>query len=1005
MGGVVRELDLLARASALNGPPDGPPSGPSEITPPELRPETELYQRLLRYLKVSVDIDMISGTSAGGINGVFLALARVRGCDLSSMREMWLKLGSLLDLLREPNDKAVPSLLYGDEWMYDKLLSQLKDLADHGHPHNVRPGVPVQLHVTTTLLSGEEDAFVDSFGTNVPNTNHRGVFTFTAEQLASDGIDRVLALAARSTASFPGAFEPSFIPVGTSTPAAGKVAGRPDMAEYTNFSRSHWVSDGGVLNNMPLGLVLDDIFERPAQRDVRRALLYVIPTTTPSTGPTPVTSDNFDEPYGLVDGLLKNVSALAKQSVARDLSAIRDHNDRVTARRSKRLQIVELAMRAPSVRLLTLEQYCDYLDRITEHTANRLVDALLSTLSAAQIEATRTVLAVAASSTSTGAASTDPARRLESVRPALVAQARQELNSRAPYSRLPADASDFTAAGRAAFDGMKAIALSVLRTALALANDEQHGKVLAAIKEVHDAAEDRVGDTKLRALAGQASSGAATAEDALRTLVSDFQRRDTVSADRWGNLAGALNPGLLEHIAFATGESLGASEMCRPQPRDRDLATLQRYFIFLFNSDRTTEVQLFDLSVTEHAHLPTSADPDQLVDLIQVSADSTCGLAPERRAAARKLTGLQLRNFGAFYKRSWRANDWMWGRLDGAGWLVHLLLDPKRLVQIAASAPPGVAAASIAAGLADAVGITEPTPPEVLANLAFLDGVPAADGCPPDVAVTSIWLAEQWQRRIASEEFPIIAAAVDTDHSPAESRAWAAQAKAPDADVRQLLRESPVADERFTSDVGTPLMMETLTKAAATTTSAAAGVPAFVRAAKPLLVTAQTITQGAYVTVRAFQGDHPRITIAGLIFTAFGAVLAAQNSTIFSLSGLAIALIGLYLVVLCAWQGGKRTAVALLSATVVVLLGALIAPSGRTILFGDTKKPGVLANAVFWLGTEPWHPLVAVIGIVAAVLLSAIIINRRPHWSRPPAAHSGRPVHPVTHPNKADHVP
>ena len=40
---------------------------------------------------------------------------------------------------------------------------------------------------------------------------------------------------------------------------------------------------------------------------------------------------------------------------------------------------------------------------------------------------------------------------------------------------------------------------------------------------------------------------------------------------------------------------------------------------------------------------------------------------------------MQFHHFGAFYKRSWRANDWMWGRLDGAGWLVHLVLDPRRV--------------------------------------------------------------------------------------------------------------------------------------------------------------------------------------------------------------------------------------------------------------------------------------------------------------------------------------
>jgi Protein of unknown function (DUF3376) len=36
------------------------------------------------------------------------------------------------------------------------------------------------------------------------------------------------------------------------------------------------------------------------------------------------------------------------------------------------------------------------------------------------------------------------------------------------------------------------------------------------------------------------------------------------------------------------------------------------------------------------------------------------------RPATAKVAGLQLGHFGGFVKESWRANDWMWGILDGA---------------------------------------------------------------------------------------------------------------------------------------------------------------------------------------------------------------------------------------------------------------------------------------------------------------------------------------------------
>jgi hypothetical protein len=46
-----------------------------------------------------------------------------------------------------------------------------------------------------------------------------------------------------------------------------------------------------------------------------------------------------------------------------------------------------------------------------------------------------------------------------------------------------------------------------------------------------------------------------------------------------------------------------------------------------------------------------------------------------------KLAGMQLGHFAAFVKRSWRANDWMWGRLDGITWMGRILFDGETEVE------------------------------------------------------------------------------------------------------------------------------------------------------------------------------------------------------------------------------------------------------------------------------------------------------------------------------------
>ncbi|MBT8240554.1 MAG: DUF3376 domain-containing protein, partial [Acidimicrobiia bacterium] len=56
------------------------------------------------------------------------------------------------------------------------------------------------------------------------------------------------------------------------------------------------------------------------------------------------------------------------------------------------------------------------------------------------------------------------------------------------------------------------------------------------------------------------------------------------------------------------------------------------------------------------------------------------GTVVNRLAVEDKLAGNQLVNFGAFFSAQWRANDWMWGRLDTAASLVDLLADSTRWV-------------------------------------------------------------------------------------------------------------------------------------------------------------------------------------------------------------------------------------------------------------------------------------------------------------------------------------
>ena len=205
------------------------------------------------------------------------------------------------------------------------------------------------------------------------------------------------------------------------------------------------------------------------------------------------------------------------------------------------------------------------------------------------------------------------------------------------------------------------------------------------------------------------------------------------------------------------------------------VADLLRYLTGQAGGDwvDTVAARLFDLHVARYVMQPDGLLADQALELIQMSSDTRTSLDP-RTLAAEKLTGLQLHHFGAFCKASWRANDWMWGRLDGAGWLVHMLLDPGRLHDLASMASdPDAFRAGLRVKLEQIAG--SPAPPGVWTPFpaqpgrppvpAELDFLSAAQPPPPPVSlpVTAIWVASGLQRIIAAEELPHVAEQVGVD--------------------------------------------------------------------------------------------------------------------------------------------------------------------------------------------------------------------------------------------------
>jgi patatin-related protein len=1019
MAGVAREMNLLAQASQWRKtcPDDSqPPDAPS-------RASRELYKNLIDLLDMVVDVDILSGTSAGGINAALLASSRVTGADLGGLRDLWLDLGALSDLLRDPTDKNTPSLLYGDKRMFAVLAKELPRLAK-GPFEAPKDPPPTTLYVTTTLLSGEASQFTDSFGTLVQDVDRRGLFTFTETDLAETDQAQsetaaALALAARSSASFPVAFEPSFVPFRDKVLARGGVPSRPKMDAYANITRPHWVADGGLLDNQPIDVLLKRIFDSRAERRVRRVLLFVVP----SSGPGPELSeeipvDDVNEPLGLVDGLLKDLSAVTTQSISADLRAIRAHQDRMEARTDTRLRLAEVAKGLE--RLLTKSLLKDYTTREATKQTHALTAALLRELGTWPPASSKSPGSIPVKWEKQLAIGGDAEKVCrQKIKDTLLAAWRSE--------ELPENTDGLAQYGQPALDLAKACALSIVQAAYQLAKPEQADtadpaqtdmeKLADLSRGIHDAckppvvsngeAEKQLPPADFGKLVRELCKDQESLKSAAGKLAEHYLSTSTVVAQAWEDLAAALAENcdtLLELVSNAPSDGEAPTDSLIGQRREAADA-LDKYLAYLMpkvNSEsrqkdpKIVARKLFDLAVTQRAMLPAEADIEQSLELVQVSADTRSLFAPNFQTAQQKLTGMQFHHFGAFYKRSWRANDWMWGRLDGAGWLVHVLLDPRHVRWIVERA--GIQRGGRAQWFRDKLRKLVPKIPDdgyplvdavtgvqqsltdrkVLDELEFLDH--PSMPIPPSLPLTSLWVARAWQQLVLDEELDGLAKSVTNpqpgktpDWSPTKSRTWAEKVQARDGAAKYaLLNENPVAGETFDTDKGSPLMAHTITKAAATASAAAGSVRQLPGVLKPPVVTLQTLALGGYRVVSLNKGVARSSIIFGALLLVLGIAFAIQSVAILGVTGLAVAGIGAYLVVLGTWQVSTRLLFALLSATVVLAMVALTFHVVRDWLFGtDKDHSGVVGAHVYWLGTQWWHPLIVIGAIAAAIILVA----------------------------------
>jgi patatin-related protein len=294
-------------------------------------------------------IDLLSGTSAGGINAVFLAKAlAMKAKDLEDLRNLWMKEADIDTLLNDGKSAdggryplSTPrKSLFNSGRMYGLLRKAFDRMDD---PERIETEARetadrIDLYVTATDLNG---LVVPIELTDKPilERDHRSVFHFeydpeeSLNDFAGDS-NAMLAFAARCTSSFPAAFEPMRFQDIQPGPTAenvtdyrhffdsyhepGKVGSAP--FEKDDF-RQRVFADGGYLDNRPFGYVIDRIGERTSNCPVSRKLVFVDPFPE-HLEEHPVRTD-----FNFIDNTVLALTELPRyETIRQDLARINNAN-------------------------------------------------------------------------------------------------------------------------------------------------------------------------------------------------------------------------------------------------------------------------------------------------------------------------------------------------------------------------------------------------------------------------------------------------------------------------------------------------------------------------------------------------------------------------------------------------------------------------------------------------------------------------------------------------------
>jgi patatin-related protein len=669
-------------------------------------------------LRLRVLTDIVTGASAGGINAVFLAQAIHSGHDLEPLTELWLAnadVERLLDpdarpwsraaklwamplvwwLLRRPGNAVSESVapetraevrrkvshLIRGRWFeppfsgygFSNLLYDALMAVNSGEPRAplLPPGHPLDLLVTATDFRGYLSVLRMHSPPSVEESEHRMPIAFRTKTPPNGGYNLAepleLIMAARATASFPGAFPPLRL---EEIDRLGREHGRewngraaflerimPVHVAHGNEANVSLI-DGSVLINAPFAAARAALASRPAQREVDRRFVYIDPRPDRFGD----IDRSIDRPVGFFGAIFGSLSTIPREQPIRDNLEALERQSREAVRVSRIVAALRPEVETAVEKLFGLTLFLD------RPTPKRLAAWRLKAQQAAadragyafQTYAQEKVAGILEALAAIVLAAA-PGLMLHDSAP-IVEQLRRELDRRglfslaAPGGGLSEDAIAFLRSHDLAFR-IRRLRLIARRLSVDWEADE------TIPPEALDAAREAIyGILALYfAQEGGANLGDDFAVVAAKVMDDPGAVLDAFAARR-----------LLPEVDAEAEAKLAAA--LDEMPKELRRRVLLAYLGFPFY-DAATLPLLQNDDLTEF----------QAVKVDRISPEDARSIRTGGTHAT--LRGTEFYNFGAFFSRAYRENDYLWGRLHGA----------ERMIDLVASTVDGFAAADLEA--------------------------------------------------------------------------------------------------------------------------------------------------------------------------------------------------------------------------------------------------------------------------------------------------------------------